>query len=389
MGGRDQICDVAIAGGGPAGSSLAIRLARAGLDVILIEKETFPRGKLCGEFISPECLEYFDELGILPSMRLAGGIDVRRTVFYSRGGRPLEIPSDWFGTKHSMAMGLTRAEMDFHLLSEAKRAGAETLQNTKVIRLAKTADAVTGIVTKAADSTEFTISARLLVDATGRQQALGRMLGERPPKATSVAFKAHVAGSLVPADNCEIYSYTGGYGGCSPVENGLHNLCFITNAADAKQASGDPEKVFRNKVLANRRAAEVLDSCQIAGPWHAVPITRYGRTKLVLADGVISVGDAAAFIDPFTGSGILLALQSAKVAASAIVEGLFARRDGFAAFAADYERRYAASLAARMRVSSAILNITRRSWVADAVIFALSQSSILRRQLARATRSTS
>ncbi|HEV7701214.1 MAG TPA: FAD-dependent oxidoreductase, partial [Pyrinomonadaceae bacterium] len=82
-----QSYDVAIVGAGPAGSSAAIRLANAGRSVLLVEKEQFPREKLCGEFISPECLEHFSELGVLDAMQSAGGVELTETIFYGRGGR--------------------------------------------------------------------------------------------------------------------------------------------------------------------------------------------------------------------------------------------------------------------------------------------------------------
>ena len=78
---------IAIAGAGPAGSSLAIRLAEAGFDVTLIEREKFPRHKLCGEFISPECFDHFRELGVLDRMLSAGGDHISETRFYSPSGK--------------------------------------------------------------------------------------------------------------------------------------------------------------------------------------------------------------------------------------------------------------------------------------------------------------
>ena len=79
--------DIVIVGAGPAGASAAIRLANAGRRVLLVEKEKFPRAKLCGEFISPECLEHFRELEVLESMRASGGVEISETIFYSRSGR--------------------------------------------------------------------------------------------------------------------------------------------------------------------------------------------------------------------------------------------------------------------------------------------------------------
>ena len=76
--------DVAIAGAGPAGASAAIQLALTGARVLLIEEKKFPRAKLCGEFISPECLTHFKRLGVMDQMSAAGGAAVSETVFYSR-----------------------------------------------------------------------------------------------------------------------------------------------------------------------------------------------------------------------------------------------------------------------------------------------------------------
>src|SRR5438270_358477 len=89
--------DAIIIGGGPAGSSAAIHLAASGARVLVAEQKRFPREKLCGEFISPECLEHFARLGVLERMTLAGGAQVSQTVFYAPSGRGLTVPSAWFG----------------------------------------------------------------------------------------------------------------------------------------------------------------------------------------------------------------------------------------------------------------------------------------------------
>src|SRR5205085_1939624 len=110
--------DVLIVGAGPAGSSAAIRLAKNGLSVLLIEQKKFPRSKLCGEFISPECLDHFKELGVLDDMLAAGAVALDRTIFYARNGRSVSVPSEWF-SQNSAALGLSRAAMDAALLQRA------------------------------------------------------------------------------------------------------------------------------------------------------------------------------------------------------------------------------------------------------------------------------
>src|SRR5688500_19878678 len=116
--------EIIIVGGGPAGASAAIHLARAGARVLLAEQRKFPRAKLCGEFISPECLAHFRRLGVLEGMRDAGGAEVSETVFYARGGRGVAVPSKWLGggqggTTAEAALGLSRAEMDRRQIGRA------------------------------------------------------------------------------------------------------------------------------------------------------------------------------------------------------------------------------------------------------------------------------
>ena len=99
--------DAIIVGGGPAGASAGIHLAASGARVLLAERERFPREKLCGEFISPECLEHFERLGVLGEMG-RGGARVSETVFYAPSGRGVSVPSAWFGGRGGDALGLSR-----------------------------------------------------------------------------------------------------------------------------------------------------------------------------------------------------------------------------------------------------------------------------------------
>ena len=92
----NHIYDVAIAGGGPAGTSAAIRLAQQGLKVLLLEQKKFPRAKLCGEFISPECVSHFEQLGVAEDIFKAKGATLTESSFYSRHGKKVTVPSSWF-----------------------------------------------------------------------------------------------------------------------------------------------------------------------------------------------------------------------------------------------------------------------------------------------------
>src|SRR5687767_7519136 len=94
---RNPKSQIVVVGAGPAGASLAIRLAASGFEVTLVEREKFPRHKLCGEFVSPECLDHFAELGVLEEMFAIGGDRITETRFYAPSGRNVVVPSEWLG----------------------------------------------------------------------------------------------------------------------------------------------------------------------------------------------------------------------------------------------------------------------------------------------------
>src|SRR5215204_7362771 len=125
-----QMFDVVIAGAGPAGTSAAIHLARNGVRVLLLEQKKFPRPKLCGEFISPECQRHFQNLGVSQAMTAANPTALTETVFYSSRGHHVTIPSSWFGGP--AALGLSRNVMDDVLLRRAQACGVEVIEGATI-----------------------------------------------------------------------------------------------------------------------------------------------------------------------------------------------------------------------------------------------------------------
>lgn len=402
-----DVYDAVIVGGGPAGASAAIRLAQAGARVLLAEQKKFPRAKLCGEFISPECRAHFAELGVLEELHDAGATQVSATDFYTRRGQKVSVPSAWLGLDGgagvgaACALGLSRAEMDQRLLMRARAVGVEVLEETQARGLLFADARVTGVELQRAGATSQ-VRAAVTLDATGRARALARRV-ERvqrdsatkangdaaKPRAQLVAFKAHLAGARLGEGACEIYFYRGGYGGLSRVERGLSNLCFIVAARDVRARESDAERVMREVLMTNRRAAAALAEARVCTEWLAVALERFGRGAVVPAPGLLAVGDAAAFIDPFTGSGMLMALESGALAAEVLTRALPALRnaDSYAALATDYRTRYRARFAARLRLCSLL---RRAAFAPGALVettaLTFRTSARLRRRIARATR---
>ncbi len=399
--------DAIIVGGGPAGACAGIELASAGARVLLAEREKFPREKLCGEFISPECLGHFARLGVLERMK-EGGARVSETIFYAPSGRGVSVPSAWFGGGGA-ALGLSRAEMDARLLARAREAGAVVLEEASLAGVVTEGARVSGVRLHTNGLTrEF--RARVTLDATGRHRAVVRRaerelsgegqtagregVGAPEPsvaaekqRAPLVAFKAHLEGARGAVGVCEIYFYPGGYGGLSPVEGGRSNLCFIARARDVRERGSDAERVVREVVRRNRRAAHTLEGARAEGRWLGVSVESFGRHEPAPFDGLLAVGDAAAFIDPFTGSGMLMALEGGRLAASSVSRWLARGAEDFGTLAREYRAAYVAHFAARLR----LCGLLRRAALApptfaEAGVLALGASERLRRRLARATR---
>ncbi|MDX6577338.1 MAG: hypothetical protein QOE96_3291 [Blastocatellia bacterium] len=380
--------DAIIAGGGPAGASAAIHLATRGAQVLLLEQKKFPRAKLCGEFISPECARHFERLGVAEQMSAAGPANLNETVFYSRRGKSVSVPSAWFSA-NGVALGLSRAEMDERLLRRAEDAGAVVLENAPVANLIFDHERVAGVAVKH-DGKEAAYFARVTIDATGRTRALARRVEKSQNVTTSqrpslVAFKAHFQGVRVAPGACEIYFYRSGYGGLSSIENGLSNLCFIASARAVRECGADAERVMRQVVCRNRRAAYALARAEACTPWLAVSLEGFGRQPVTPAPGLISIGDAASFIDPFTGSGMLMALESGELAAGVIGDHLSAE-----AGLVDLEKRYQAAYRARFHSRLRVCSLIRRAafvpGLAQMAIRIFGASDSLRRRVSRATR---
>ncbi|MGI8467490.1 MAG: NAD(P)/FAD-dependent oxidoreductase [Pyrinomonadaceae bacterium] len=404
---------ILIVGAGPAGTSAAIRLARNGFRVCLIEREKFPREKLCGEFISPECFAHFRELGVLDKMLAAGGDSIAKTVFYAPNGKSVAVPSQWFNQSEN-ALGLSRARMDFLLLERAAKLGVEVLQETSAVGLLFENGKICGIKARQKNGETFEIAADLTIDATGRANVLAKFAEKEKLRITNyesrttnyelritnyelqnakirtlhsafrnrlVGFKAHLKNAEIERGRCEIYFFRGGYGGLNLVENDLSNHCFLIRADVVREFGGDAERIVRSVIFQNKRAAETLRHAAPVYDWLAVAIDSFGLKGLNPASGVLAIGDAGAFIDPFTGSGMLMALESGEILARAIMESSSAEQ-----IADVYKNLHAQKFQKRLRICSVMRRAAFVPNLSTFLISALSTGIFPLKSLARATR---
>ena len=374
--------DVIIAGAGPAGSSAAIHLAAGGLNVLLVEQKKFPRPKLCGEFISPECQDHFQKLGVARAIVCSEPASITETVFYSARGHHVAVPSSWFGPR--VALGLSRAVMDDVLSRRAAEVGVTVIENANVIGPRIHAHAVSGLKIKVGNE-EREFRAPLTIDATGRARILARKVNQSQRQKTKlVAFKAHFQNTRVTPGACEIYFYRGGYGGLSSIEGGASNLCFIITAEQVKSCQSDPERVVREIVMKNPRAHHTLDSARTSSEWLSASWEHFGRHSPAPAKGLLAIGDAAAFIDPFTGSGMLMAFESGELAAETILS--HRKESTEATLAADYTQRYRDQFGSRLRICSLLRRAAFNSRLTEFGVAVFAASESFRNRVARANR---
>ncbi|MCW5961241.1 MAG: NAD(P)/FAD-dependent oxidoreductase [Pyrinomonadaceae bacterium] len=385
----DTIGKILIVGGGPAGSSLAIRLANQNFDVTLADKDIFPRHKLCGEFISPECFSHFSSLGVSDEIFEAGGEKIAETRFFSNSGKNVSIPSAFFDPENRGALGLSRFRMDHILLERARSVGVEVIEDSTATGLEIEDDRVNGVHFRSSDARTFSVKADLIIDATGRTAVLERFHRRESGNSSKtgarkfVGFKAHFKNASIDRNVCEIYSFRDGYGGLNFVEDDLANHCFLVRAELAKEFGGDADRILHEAEFTNTGAKRALTNAERVTEWIAVAFDRFGAKNLSSAPCLISVGDSSAFIDPFTGSGMLMAFESAEILDSAITTG----RRRFEEIFARYEELHSAAFRKRLLICSLIRHAAFSPTLAETAISVLRSSRIIRRYVSTATRS--
>ncbi len=381
--------EVIIIGAGPAGSSAAILLAQRGLRVLLLEKSRFPREKLCGEFLSPETLNVFARLGVRTRMLEAGAQIIRHWVMVAPNGRRVEVPLAWLAGGEGHAIGLSRSRMDAILLDRAREVGVEVREAFHVSPRLSRAGEITFVEGKADGETVERFAAPLVLDASGR----GRLFARNEPVTASVkskngsrpfGVKVHLRGVEGLGETGELFFFKDGYGGMSDVEGGRTNLCFITTEETLRAAKGDRHALLEATMMTNPAARERLRGAVVDGEWLGTGPLNYGRQPVV--PGVLAIGDAGAFIDPFTGSGMLLAMTSGELVASVISDAFASDERHPEVIAHRYHQLHRQKFGWRFRACAMLRSLAFKPATRNLLAMLLSRHSSLARMVALSTR---
>lgn len=326
--------DVLIAGAGPAGAATALRLARAGLDVVVVDRAVFPREKICSEYSSPEGVRHLAELGVLESIERQGGHRILGTTVDAPKGSRLTGLFARAGHAPFRETGLSipRRILDAALVDGARRAGAVVLERATVQAVLEDRGEVRGLVVRDGSGAGREIRARLTIGADGLHSLVARRIGARTTgPLRRFGFVAHIADVAGLGDTAEMHVSAEGYVGLNPLGGGIANVALVVPVRRAAAARGRVDEFFfRELARFSGVAGRVSRSAMVRDVMVTGPFAAWSRN--VVAAGALLVGDAADFFDPFTGEGICAALRGAELAESVAVRAL--ARPGFLSAAA-------------------------------------------------------
>ena len=315
-----MIDDVIVVGAGPAGSIAAMLLARAGARVRLIDRETFPRAKLCGDTVNP------GTLAILRRLRASAGVEergLRIDGMVVTGERGIAIEGRYPHGLHGRA--LLRRELDWQLLQQAVDAGAMFEPGVAVrgpLVEANGTRRVTGVVLDGRRA-ERRLTARVTIAADGRRSTIAFGLGlarhpARPRRWAVGAYYQNVTGSTTFG---EMHVRRGRYIGVAPLPGGLTNVCLVQPSQPADASLRDPAALLRDVLAHDLLLCERFASARaIAAPVVLGPLA-VDHVDASL-DGLLLAGDASGFVDPMTGDGLRFAVRGAELAADAALAAL-------------------------------------------------------------------
>jgi len=340
--------DVVVVGGGPGGSSTATFLADGGLRVALFERERFPRFHV-GESLMPATMLLLEELGARAAIEERGfqlkygatfideDNNAATQTFYFLPGQP------WPNYSYQVP----RAEFDTVLLEHATKRGVTVFQPATVEGTEFDAGGVT--LTVSGENGPFSVRAKMLVDATGRDALLATRYGRRTriPNLGKVAFFAHYKGAArrsgLEEGNIRVYVFREGWFWWIPLAGDVTSVGAVCHARTVKQWTGEPEGLLDAMIARSRGVSENLAGAVRITPVHRVANFSYHNSPVV-GDRFVAVGDAIAFVDPIFSGGVYIALRTGQLAAAAILQAFRAGDFSARRFAA-YERRVRAGLA--------------------------------------------
>lgn len=349
--------DVIVIGGGLAGLTSAIHLSKEGFNVLLIEKNSYPKHKVCGEYVSNEVMPYLNFLGFNPFEFGAKRISEFELTTHNNKKIVARLPLGGFG--------MSRYEMDFQLYQLALKKGVKVLQDT--VEDVGFNNGIFQVETKE----NQTVQSKIVIAAFGKRSNLDvkfqrKFIQKRSPY---LGVKTHVSGEF-PQEIVALHNFKGGYCGVSKVENNHINLCYITNY-EAFKKHKDIDTFQREVMFKNLELKTIFKNTK---PEFDKPLTISQisfETKDPIENHMIMCGDTAGMIHPLCGNGMGMAIRSSQLASELIIDYLQGKIETRQKLEQLYTRTWKRNFSFRLSVGHTIAYLFRKEWLAPKLLTVL------------------
>lgn len=343
--------DVLIVGGGLAGLSSAIHLSKQNLSVLVIEKNSYPKHKVCGEYISNEVLPYLEFLDI--DVFKLGAKKIDKFQLSTTKGQLIsaDLPLGGFG--------ISRFCLDEALANKALENGVEILQD--VVEDIQFSNDEFAVETK----NKAVFKAKVVIGAYGKRANLDVKLDRKFIKTKSpyLAVKTHVRGDF-PEDLVALHNFEGGYCGVSKVEDDSINLCYITNFKSFKKFKDIEE--FQEKVLFRNGHLKTIFNSTVPVFEQPLTISQISfEDKKPVENHILMCGDTAALIHPLCGNGMSMAIRSAQIASVLIIKFFNSELSTREALEKQYLREWNTAFKLRLKTGHLVANLFNQPKISE------------------------
>jgi flavin-dependent dehydrogenase len=325
--------DVILIGGGLAGLTAAIHLAKEQLSVMVFERHTYPRHKVCGEYVSNEVTPYLQFLGV--DLQLLQLPQINNFLITTQKGREISQDLELGG------FGISRYAFDELLYERAKKLGVHFV-------FEKVEEVIQKQENYSVRSRTHDVSAKLVLGCFGKRSNLDQLLNRDfiHQPAHWVGIKAHYSHPNFPRNKVELHNFEGGYCGLSLTETNHVNLCYLAKYNSFKKYKNVDE--FNAKVLSkNPHLAKFFAESNLVFEKHLAIAQVSFEPKKAVEQNMLMLGDAAGLIHPLCGNGMAMAIHSAKIASEEVLD--FQKHQSKSLLFENYTQKWKTNFESRMK----------------------------------------
>ena len=360
-------------------------LAAKGRKVLILDKEKWPRDKTCGDAISGKSVGVLRELGMTDAVEKADHGEVTGLSFSSPNGTLVSIP--FKGSDGQIAKGYVCRRMVYdNMLWQNAKKGCDACEGMQVTAAVREDGKIVGVKARSREGEDFEFRGKIIIGADGVSSVVAREIrgSEVDPDHTCVAYRGYYSGITGMDGTLEIHfirSMMPGYFWIFPLENGLANVGVGMVMSDMRKGGVNLQKAMLDAISQNPLFKDRFAEAKLVSPIGAWSLPFGSKKRVVSADNVLLVGDAAGLVDPFSGEGIGNAMLSGKLAAQAADEAI-ASGDTSAAALSKYGERLWAQIWNELNMSYTMQKLGRMEWLLNFVVGKAAKSEKAREAIA-------